>query len=85
MDVVPTVVALREKLWGIAESEIRKTLGHSLSHLSENDGQAIYRMTNALINKVLHDPTLFLKGNGCHGDKSAYLDVTRKLFRLDEE
>jgi len=41
-------------------------------------------MTDALINKILHDPTLFLKSNGCHGNKSIYLDTTRKLFKLDE-
>jgi glutamyl-tRNA reductase len=42
-------------------------------------------MTEAMVNKFLHDPTLFLKGNGCHGGKSVYLDVTRKLFNLDDE
>jgi len=36
-----------------------------------------------MINKILHDPTIFLKNNGCHGSKSVYLDITRKLFKLD--
>ncbi|MEE4355424.1 MAG: glutamyl-tRNA reductase [Desulfococcaceae bacterium] len=85
LDVVPTIVGLREKLWRIAESEMKKSLGHSLSHLSEEDGQAVRRMMNAMINKVLHDPTIFLKNKGCYGDKALYLDITRKLFRLDEE
>jgi len=82
LNVVPTIVALRNKMGDIAEAEIRKTLS-SLNHLSEDDGQAIRRMTEAMINKILHDPTLFLK-NGCMKDKSAYLDITRKLFKLDE-
>ncbi|MFW5636403.1 MAG: glutamyl-tRNA reductase, partial [Thermodesulfobacteriota bacterium] len=67
------------------EGEIRKTLAHSLSHLSNEDTAALRRMTDALINKILHDPTLFLKTDGCRGGKSVYLDVTRKLFKLDEE
>jgi glutamyl-tRNA reductase len=81
---VPTVVALRNKLEGIANTEIKKTV-HSLQHISEQDLQAIDRMTHAMINKILHDPTTFLKQDGCHGDKSIYLDVARKLFKLDEE
>ncbi len=85
MDAVPTIVALRSKMDAIATAEIRKTCHTSLNHLSDPDHAAIRRMTDALINKILHDPTLFLKNNGCHGDhKSLYLDITRKLFRLDE-
>jgi len=83
LDVVPTIVALRNKIDSIAKSEVSRTL-HSLEHLSDNDCQAIYRMTDSLINKILHDPTLFLKKNGCHGGRSAYIDLTRKLFKLDD-
>jgi glutamyl-tRNA reductase len=84
LSVIPTVLALRNKMETIAKTEVQKTL-QSLNHLSEDDSQAIHRMTNALINKILHDPTLFLKGNGCQGDRSVYLDITRKLFNLDDE
>lgn len=84
LDVVPTIVALRKKLWSIVEAEAEKTLGHSLANLSETEAQAIYRMNQAVVNKFLHDPTIFLKRNGCSPDKSAYLDMARKLFRLDE-
>jgi len=82
LDVVPTLVALREKLESIADAELKKTL--RASRLSQENGQAVRRMTEAMISKILHDPTLFLKNAGCHGDKSAYLDVTRKLFNLDD-
>jgi len=82
LDVVPTIKALRHKIEVIAEAEIHKTVGHS--NLSENDRQAVRRMTQALINKILHDPTEVLKRNGCQGGRSTYLDVARKLFRLDE-
>jgi glutamyl-tRNA reductase len=40
-------------------------------------------MTQSLINKILHDPTEVLKRNGCQGGRSAYLDIARKLFKLD--
>lgn len=81
--VVPTIVALRNKMDSIAKTEIKKTL-QSLSHLSDQDRQAITRMANAMINKILHDPTRLLKSNESHGEKPDYLDFTRKLFGLDE-
>ena len=84
LDIVPTIIDLRKKLETIAQNEVKKTF-KSLQHLSETDYQAIYRMTNAIINKILHDPTLFLKQNGYHGPNSASIDFTRKLFRLDDE
>lgn len=83
LDVVPTIVALRDKMDSIAKTEIKKTL-QSLSHLSDQDRQAITRMANAMINKILHDPTRLLKSNESHGKKHEYLDITRKLFGLDE-
>jgi len=82
LGVVPTIIALRNKMDTIAKAEIRKTL-NTLSHLSEDDSKAISRMTDALINKILHDPTLFLKSNGCREDKSEYIDIARKMFKLD--
>jgi glutamyl-tRNA reductase len=83
LSVVPTIVALRKKMEGIAEAEAQKTL-QSLRHLSENDREAFYRMINAMINKIMHDPTMLLKGNSFHGSKSTYLDITRRLFNLDD-
>jgi glutamyl-tRNA reductase len=82
--VVPTIVALRGKVETLARQELEKTLG-TLNHLSKNDKRAIERMTGALVNKILHEPTHFLKKNGCHGDKSVSLDLTRKLFNLEEK
>jgi glutamyl-tRNA reductase len=82
LDVVPTIKALRGKMTAIARSEMKKTLG-GLHHFSEADAEAIHRMTDALINKMMHDPTLFLKNNGCQRDKAYYVDITRKLFNLD--
>ena len=83
LDVVPTIVALRRKLEGIVNEELNRTLG-GLDSRSEAERAAFEKMTHALVNKMLHDPTVFLKGDGCHGDRSVYLDVTRKLFKLDE-
>ncbi len=66
----------------IANTEIDKTL-KSLNHLSKTDCQAIHRMGDALINKMLHDTIICLKQNGRYRDKALHLNVTRRLFNLD--
>ena len=83
LEVIPTIVELRKKIEEIAKGELKKTL-QTVKDLSADDIMAINRMTDAMVNKILHDPTMLLKSNGRHQDKSVYLDVTRKLFRLDE-
>ncbi len=83
LDIVPTIVALREKFDTIANAELRRTL-NSMENLSKENRAALIRMKDALVNKILHDPTQSLKSNGYHRDKSYFLDTTRKLFRLDD-
>ncbi len=82
LDVVPTIKALRKKLEDIAALEVKKTL--QAGGLSDEGRHAVERMTQAMLNKILHDPTDVLKRNGCQGNRSTYLDITRKLFKLDE-
>ncbi|UCH23322.1 MAG: glutamyl-tRNA reductase [Deltaproteobacteria bacterium] len=81
LDVVPTIVAIRKKLEALAEAEVKKTV--QSSKISNEHTEALRRMAQALINKILHDPTHALKSEG-HGDKFTLLDITRKLFNLDE-
>jgi glutamyl-tRNA reductase len=83
LDVVPTVVQLREKVEALRQAELKKTFS-SLTSASEKDRAAIDRLTAALVKKILHDPTVFLKESGHKDKKSLYVDVARKLFKLDE-
>jgi glutamyl-tRNA reductase len=82
LDVVPTIVAIRNKLEALAEAEVKKTL--QSSKIPDEYREALQRMVGALINKILHDPTKILKNNHHHDYKSVLLDITRKLFNLDE-
>jgi glutamyl-tRNA reductase len=82
LDVVPTIIALRKKIETIAAAEIKKTL--QSNKIQDAGAAAIHRMTGALINKILHDPTVFLKTNGMVEDKSLYVDAIRKIFKLDK-
>jgi glutamyl-tRNA reductase len=82
LDVVPTIVAVRNKLETLAEAEVKKTL--QSNKIPDEHRQALQRMAAALINKFLHDPTKILK-NRHPKDKSVLLDITRTLFNLDDE
>jgi glutamyl-tRNA reductase len=82
LEVVPTIVALRSKLDAIAETEIKKTL--QSNKIPESSTATIQKMAEALINKIMHHPTVFLKKDSMPGDKSKHIDTVRKLFKLDE-
>ena len=84
LEVVPTIVSLREKAEQIREAEIHKTLSQ-LDSLSGGEIEAINVLTRSVVNKLLHDPILFLKRISTRSRKDSYLDVARKLFHLDED
>lgn len=82
LEIVPTIKAIRGKLEAIAETELKKTLQSESLPPSAHD--TVRRMAQSMINKILHDPTDVLKRDGCQKGQSFYLDVARKLFRIDE-
>ena len=47
--------------------------------------EAIEVLTRSIVNKLLHDPILFLKRTSARAKKDFYLDITHRLFDLDEE
>ena len=83
LEVIPTIVALRSKMEGIAVAELEKTL-QTLRHMPDTDRLAMARMMQSTINKIMHHPTRLLKSDSSHINKSAYLDFARRLFKLDE-
>ncbi|MEJ2642984.1 MAG: glutamyl-tRNA reductase [Desulfosarcinaceae bacterium] len=84
LEVVPTIVALRNQFDAVAQAEIQKAL-QGLAHLTDADRKAIERMTHAITQKLLHGPTRFLKSDGCQaeGNRSAVIDIVQKLFELE--
>jgi len=83
LDVVPTIVALREKAETIRRQEIAKTLA-SLRNLGEREQRAIEAMSTAIVNKLLHGPITQLKREASR-DESLYLAAARGLFEIDGE
>lgn len=83
LQIVPTIVDLRKKFDSIAAAELEKTVP-ALGPLSDKERDALHKMIASMINKMMHDPTQLLKSEGKHINKSIYLDITRRLFKLDE-
>ncbi|MEW5735529.1 MAG: glutamyl-tRNA reductase [Thermodesulfobacteriota bacterium] len=86
LDVVPTIVALRDKWEAMRRQEVEKSLARALKNLSEEERQAVDRLTEAIMNKALHDPVQFLKAEGHRAERRLEnLGIARDMFRLDEE
>ncbi|MCK5237166.1 MAG: glutamyl-tRNA reductase [Deltaproteobacteria bacterium] len=83
LDVVPTIVALRENLDKIRKNELEKALSQ-LNGLSEKDKKVIDSMTSAIVNKVMHRPVKHLKGNASGVDSDFFVAAVRKLFDLGD-
>lgn len=84
LDVVPTIVSLREKIQGIAAAECSRTLS-TLSHLADRDRKAIEGLLRAVVNKILHEPTSRLRQSGSDEESGARLaEAARLLFNLPE-
>ena len=80
-EIMPSVIALRNKAEQIRERELSKTLKRLNGRLTSEDISSLDAMTRAIINKLLHDPTVYLKG---HPDASN-LSVAKEIFRLSQE
>ncbi|KWT94354.1 glutamyl-tRNA reductase [Candidatus Magnetominusculus xianensis] len=80
LDAIPTIVELRRNAEGIKNEELAK-LYNKLNGIEEKDKQAIEHAMNAMINKLLHQPTMALKGND--EEKDILISAARKLYGLN--
>jgi glutamyl-tRNA reductase len=84
LDVVPTIAALRELGDGVVEQVLRENEPRWES-LSEADRARVEMLARAVVNRLLHEPTLRLKG-AVDGDRSyVYVQALRELFGLEAE
>ena len=81
--VVPTIVSLRNKAEAIIQAEFGKSRS-VLEQLAAPHQEAVEVLVRSIVEKVLNDPILFLKGKAGRSTLNDYLDTTRKLFSLDE-
>jgi len=82
LDLVPTIVSLKEKFEEIRKRELSKALS-SFARITEKERKSLEALTSAIVKKILHDPITLLKSPGLNTDTNEYVDTVRKLFRLD--
>ncbi len=78
LDVIPTVTAMRKWADGIREREMAKLLRRLDHQLSPQEISSVEAMAQAIVNKILHNPTSYLKNYG-NPDR---LRLTSELFNL---
>jgi glutamyl-tRNA reductase len=82
LEIAPVIADLRAKAEAIRRSEVEKTLRH-LPALGEAERGRIEALTEALVSKLLHDPTMQLKAEASNGHAPEYAAAVRHLFALD--
>jgi glutamyl-tRNA reductase len=80
LDVVPTIVALREKVETIRKAELEKALA-SLQDAAPRHRALLDALTSSIVNKILHAPLASLKREGAADDPDLAASV-RRLFDL---
>ncbi len=80
LDSEAMVRSMRMRAEDIRQQEIERALRHLMSS-SDGDRDVMEAMTRSIVNRLLHDPTMFLK----HKASTAQLDAARLMFGLDDE
>jgi glutamyl-tRNA reductase len=84
LEVVPTLKELRDWAEKVKEDELAKALS-KLSSMSDKDKRVVNTLAHAIVNKLLHQPTVKLKECALRKDGYSYVEALRLLFGLEEE
>ncbi|MBN1905078.1 MAG: glutamyl-tRNA reductase [Deltaproteobacteria bacterium] len=84
LDVVPTIVLLKEKVEEIRRAELRRSMSQ-LQGLTGEQIEAIETLTLSMAEKMVNDPILALKNISSRASKDSFIDITKRLFNLDKE
>jgi glutamyl-tRNA reductase len=79
LDVVPAIASLRAKAEEIRKAELAR------ARLTGSERRAAESVTTAVLNKLLHLPTIRMKQAAAAADGVIYADAVRHLFGLEDE
>jgi glutamyl-tRNA reductase len=78
-EVVPTILALEERLDQIRESEMKRLAGR-LGDLTPEQRQAVDGLMRGIVNKILHGPITELKSRAGEPGHRTLVEVIRRVF-----
>ncbi len=81
VEIIPTIVSLRERLEEIRAGEVRKTLAR-LPDASPETRAAIEALSAGIVNKILHVPITKLRESSRAGAHRSWLALVHELFGL---
>jgi glutamyl-tRNA reductase len=81
LEIVPTITALRERGHAAIERALREN-ERRWQALTDDDRERVERVARAVVNDLLHEPTLGLRRAGERGASSLYVETVRELFGL---
>jgi glutamyl-tRNA reductase len=84
LDVVPTISALRRHGEGIVDQVLRENESRWES-LSPADRERVEVLARAVVSRLLHEPTVRLKGSVGDEESYRYVHALRELFGLEAE
>jgi glutamyl-tRNA reductase len=81
IEVIPTIVSLRERLEAIRAGEVKRTLAR-LPDVTDGTREAIEALSTAIVNKILHAPITKLRESSRAGSPRSWLELVHELFGL---
>jgi glutamyl-tRNA reductase len=82
--VRPLIVDLRQRAEAIRQYELDR-VRRFMPDMDADEWEHVERMSRALVNKLLHEPTVRLRAEAGNGRSAAYEETVRRLFGLEEE
>jgi glutamyl-tRNA reductase len=83
LDLVPTMLQLREKAEAIRQREYEQAL-RDMGQLNAKQQKQLHLLTKRLVQGIIDEPLSQLRSRACDGDGLAYLTVLRELFGLED-
>jgi len=84
MEVEPTIAAMREQAEGLRQAELARARKY-LGELSPKQLDSVDKLTQSIVNKMLHTPTRRLRESSDGRRGVATVETTRYLYGLEEE
>ncbi|HEV8436786.1 MAG TPA: glutamyl-tRNA reductase [Methylomirabilota bacterium] len=81
LDVVPTIVSLRDKLEAIRRAELDRALGR-LSGADDETRRVMEALSQSIVNKILHAPMVKLRDSSRAGHGHRWIELISELFGL---
>jgi glutamyl-tRNA reductase len=81
VEVIPTIVSLRQRLEGIRQAEVQRALAR-LPTATPEVREALDAVSSAIVNKILHTPITKLRESSRAGAGRSWMEFVHELFGL---